>query len=156
MYMSMKRLRPAVPAEMPDDYRALMENCWAFDPLARPTFCMVLACLRKMFARHCRHHNGASSRPPSVHLSEITRMPSTDLSDGALSGSAHTARTVAHVAGHPAPPAAPAPVLLPALAGGALIEPAHAAGHPALPAASAPVLPPAPAAPEPLLTAGTV
>lgn len=115
--MSMKRLRPAVPADMPDDYRALMETCWAFDPVARPTFCMVLACLRKMFARHCRSHNGAGSRPPSMHLADFARMPSADLSDGALSGSAHTARTVAHAAGEPAPLVELAPVLLPALAG---------------------------------------
>ncbi|KAK9836028.1 hypothetical protein WJX81_007032 [Elliptochloris bilobata] len=29
MYMSLKKLRTTVPADMPDDYRALMERCWA-------------------------------------------------------------------------------------------------------------------------------
>ena len=37
--MSLKKLRPSVPAEMPEDYRELMERCWAFLALAqRPSF----------------------------------------------------------------------------------------------------------------------
>ena len=36
--MSLKKLRPSVPAEMPADYRKLMERCWAFALGERPTF----------------------------------------------------------------------------------------------------------------------
>lgn len=38
MYMSLKKLRPSVPAEMPEDYRELMDRCWAFSPGVRPSF----------------------------------------------------------------------------------------------------------------------
>ena len=38
MYMSLKQLRPSVPAEMPEDYRELMDRCWAFLPGVRPSF----------------------------------------------------------------------------------------------------------------------
>lgn len=46
---------------MPDDYRTLMQDCWAFVPSARPTFQTVLARLRNMFAGPYKRRLGADS-----------------------------------------------------------------------------------------------
>lgn len=40
--------KPDIPADMPAEYRALMEACWATDPAARPTFPEILLQLRSM------------------------------------------------------------------------------------------------------------
>ncbi len=42
--------KPDAPADMPADYRALMEDCWATDPAARPIFQDILKRLRHMLA----------------------------------------------------------------------------------------------------------
>ena len=42
MYMSLKKLRPSVPAEMPEDYHKLMDRCWAFSPAVRPSFQVLM------------------------------------------------------------------------------------------------------------------
>lgn len=36
--MSLMQIRPPVPADMPAEYRALMERCCSFEPLERPSF----------------------------------------------------------------------------------------------------------------------
>ena len=43
--------KPPVPADMPPDYRALMERCWAFEPSERPSFKEVKTELRRMLAK---------------------------------------------------------------------------------------------------------
>ncbi len=43
-------LKPEVPGDMPADYRALMEECWATDPVERPSFRAILPRLRSMLA----------------------------------------------------------------------------------------------------------
>jgi len=60
LYMSVKRLRPDVPEDMPAGYRALMESCWAFEPAERPTFRDMLACLRDLQGRHCPRPSASS------------------------------------------------------------------------------------------------
>lgn len=42
--------KPDVPEDMPADYRALMEDCWATNPAARPVFRDILLQLRHMLA----------------------------------------------------------------------------------------------------------
>ncbi len=42
--------KPEVPGDMPGQYRTLMEDCWATDPAARPTFPAILDRLRLMLA----------------------------------------------------------------------------------------------------------
>lgn len=42
--------KPEVPDDMPADYRALMEDCWATAPAARPTFPAILERLQPMLA----------------------------------------------------------------------------------------------------------
>ncbi|EIE20426.1 kinase-like protein [Coccomyxa subellipsoidea C-169] len=42
--------KPEVPGDMPGQYRMLMEDCWATDPAARPTFPAILDRLRPMLA----------------------------------------------------------------------------------------------------------
>jgi hypothetical protein len=64
--MSVKRLRPDVPEDMPADYRTLMESCWAFEPAERPTFRDVLACLRDLQARHCPRPSASVGRNSSA------------------------------------------------------------------------------------------
>ncbi|CAL9776473.1 unnamed protein product [Musa acuminata subsp. burmannicoides] len=41
-------LRPPVPATCDPEWRKLMEQCWAPDPLQRPSFAQIAACLRGM------------------------------------------------------------------------------------------------------------
>lgn len=43
-------LKPDVPADMPAEYRTLMEECWAADPQSRPSFRAILPRLRAMLA----------------------------------------------------------------------------------------------------------
>ncbi|BDA50693.1 probable mitogen-activated protein kinase kinase kinase 12 at C-terminar half [Coccomyxa sp. Obi] len=43
-------LKPDVPPDMPGDYRALMEACWATEPAERPTFRDILPRLRTMLS----------------------------------------------------------------------------------------------------------
>lgn len=43
--------KPPVPDCMPDEYRALMQACWAAEAKQRPTFKEVKSRLRKMLAR---------------------------------------------------------------------------------------------------------
>ncbi|BDA50694.1 probable tyrosine-protein kinase SYK at C-terminar half [Coccomyxa sp. Obi] len=45
--------KPDAPADMPADYRALMEDCWATDPAARPVFRDIHLRLRQMLADTC-------------------------------------------------------------------------------------------------------
>ncbi|CAL8465122.1 g4657 [Coccomyxa elongata] len=45
--------KPDVPGDMPAEYRALMEDCWATDPAVRPTFRDILPRLRAMLADAC-------------------------------------------------------------------------------------------------------
>lgn len=41
-------VRPAVPADMPEDYELLMKRCWSAEPSDRPTVDMLLDCLDLM------------------------------------------------------------------------------------------------------------
>ena len=40
--------RPAIPRNMAPEYAALIQECWAMDPLARPTFSSVRDRLRAL------------------------------------------------------------------------------------------------------------
>ena len=71
MYMSLKRQRPEVPDGMPDEYRTLMQDCWAFAPSARPTFRTVLARLRDMFASPCTRRLGADLADAALGLHSV-------------------------------------------------------------------------------------
>ncbi|RWW22479.1 hypothetical protein BHE74_00009100 [Ensete ventricosum] len=41
-------LRPPVPATCDPEWRKLMEQCWAPDPVQRPSFTQIAGCLRGM------------------------------------------------------------------------------------------------------------
>lgn len=43
--------RPSIPPDMPESYTALMSDCWAQDPVVRPTFDLIQATIHDML-RH--------------------------------------------------------------------------------------------------------
>lgn len=56
--------KPEVPDDMPADYRALMEDCWATAPAARPTFPAILERLQPMLTdARTATGPGAPTRP---------------------------------------------------------------------------------------------
>lgn len=40
--------KPDLPADLPADYEALMEECWAKDPAKRPSFKSILSRLQAL------------------------------------------------------------------------------------------------------------
>lgn len=58
--MKTENLRPSIPAECEDDYRLLMEACWAGEPSDRPTFEEIKQRLEKMLVHP--KSDAASSR----------------------------------------------------------------------------------------------
>jgi hypothetical protein len=50
LYKVFSGRKPEVPDDMPRDYQRLMEDCWATDPAARPSFSKVLERLEPMLA----------------------------------------------------------------------------------------------------------
>lgn len=49
-------LRPPVPSYCDAEWRLLMEQCWAPDPVARPSFTEIASRLRVMSAAATRSH----------------------------------------------------------------------------------------------------
>lgn len=62
--------RPAVPSCCPDDYRSLMEACWANDATARPAFSDVRCSLQKL-GKVYKFQKGAQPRPSPVALPAV-------------------------------------------------------------------------------------
>ena len=61
---------PAIPADMPAEYRALLERCWANKADARPTFAEIGALLQRMLAAARQAPpNSAPPQPISVRAS---------------------------------------------------------------------------------------
>ena len=50
LYSVLNGCRPSVPADSPAAYRVLLEDCWAADPVLRPTFTAILDRLTALLA----------------------------------------------------------------------------------------------------------
>lgn len=54
--------RPAIPDDMPEDYAAIMTECWAADPFRRPTFDIVQNRLKEMLDKVVQNEKEAQDR----------------------------------------------------------------------------------------------
>ncbi|XP_044505908.1 uncharacterized protein LOC123225758 [Mangifera indica] len=55
-------LRPTIPSNCDPEWQELMEQCWAPNPAARPSFTEIASCLRVMYdaANQAKHHHKVS------------------------------------------------------------------------------------------------